>query len=148
MTEYSAGEAKLRVVPDASEFKGKLEADMRKIRAEFTVNVNAATAQARADIERFRDTQERNNIRVGVDASLGQAQADMRRFRTEQEANRLTVRVDADTRSARREIEDLRRSVTHGSLGSALAWNVGAAGLALLPSAATGLVSLLGRCSR
>lgn len=144
MTEYSAGEAKLRVVPDASEFKGKLEADMRKIRAEFTVNVNAATAQARADIERFRDTQERNNIRVGVDASLGQAQADMRRFRTEQEANRLVVRVDADTRGARREIEDLRRSVTHGSLGSAFAWNVGAAGLSLLPSAATGLVSLAG----
>jgi hypothetical protein len=144
VTEYSAGEAKLRVVPDASEFKGKLEADMRKIRAEFTVNVNAATAQARADIERFRDTQERNNIRVGVDASLGQAQADMRRFRTEQEANRLVVRVDADTRGARREIEDLRRSVTHGSLGSAFAWNVGAAGLSLLPSAATGLVSLAG----
>lgn len=144
MTEYSAGEAKLRVVPDASEFKGKLEADMRKIRAEFTVNVNAATAQARADIERFRDTQERNNIRIGVDASLGQAQADMRRFRTEQEANRLVVRVDADTRGARREIEELRRSVTHGSLGSAFAWNVGAAGLSLLPSAATGLVSLAG----
>ena len=144
MSEYSAGEAKLRVAPDASEFKAKLEADMRKIRAEFTVNVTAATAQARADIERFRDTQERNNIRLGVDASLGQAQADMRRFRTEQEANRLVVRVDADTRGARREIEDLRRSVTHGSLGSAFAWNAGAAGLSLLPSAATGLVSLAG----
>lgn len=144
MTEYSAGEAKLRVAPDASEFKAKLEADMRKIRAEFTVNVNAATAQARADIERFRDTQERGAISVGVDASLGQAQADMRRFRAEQEANRVTVRVDADTRGARREIEELRRSVTHGSLGSAFAWNAGAAGLSLLPSAAAGLVSVAG----
>ncbi|MEU9806218.1 hypothetical protein [Mycobacterium sp. NPDC050853] len=144
MTEYSAGEAKLRVAPDASEFKAKLDADMRKIRAEFTVNVNAATAQARADIERFRDTQERNGISVGVDAALGQVQADMRRFRAEQEANHVTVRVDADTRGARREIEELRRSVTHGSLGSAFAWNAGAAGLSLLPSAATGLVSLAG----
>ncbi|MFA4080472.1 hypothetical protein ONA92_02000 [Mycobacteroides salmoniphilum] len=144
MTEYSAGEAKLRVAPDASEFKAKLEADMRKIRAEFTVNVNAATAQARADIERFRDAQERGAISVGVDAALGQAQADMRRFRAEQEANHVTVRVDADTRSARREIEELRRSATHGSLGSAFAWNAGAAGLSLLPSAATGLVSLAG----
>lgn len=103
MPTYNAGEARLAVVPDASEFKRKLEADMRKIRAEFALHVTADTAQARADVDRFREQQQRNGIQIGVDAVVAKAEAELERFRKSESSK--TVKPDVDPQLSRAEVE-------------------------------------------
>lgn len=127
MPTYNAGEARLAVVPDASEFKRKLEADMRKIRAEFALHVTADTAQARADIERFREQQQRNGIAVGVDVALAKADAEMTAWRARQHANAVNIRVDVDSGAASAKIAALRSQFS--GLGDALSAIVKGGGL-------------------
>lgn len=142
MSTYSAGEARLSVVPDLSGFARKLEADMRKVRAEFALHVTADTGQAAADINRFREQQQRNGINVGVDVALAQADAHMAAWRLRQRADTVTVPVDVDTGSARRQVESLSKLVGGGSLGGALKWNAGALGVGSLPAVATALATV------
>lgn len=119
MPTDNAGEARLTVVPDVSNFKRKLDADMSKLRLDLTLNVTADTAQARAEIERFRDEQQRNGITLGVDVALGRAQAQMDAWRTRQRAEGLTIVVDADTGPARMRLEALAKQIPGAGLACA-----------------------------
>jgi hypothetical protein len=144
----TAGEARLAIVPDASRFKALLEADMRKIRAEFALHVTADVAQARADIDRFRETQQRNGMKLPVDVALAQAQADMEAFRARQHANGITVPVDVDTgglRRARSEVDSFTKKLADigpGPLGNAFQFGGSLALLGELPAATTGVAQL------
>ena len=144
MPTYDAGDARLRIVPDAREFRAKLESDLKRIRVEYAVNVSANTAQAAADIRRFRDVEQRNDLRVGVDVALAQAHADMARFRALQQADRITIPVDVDRNSLARARSSISAAFAGvgGNLLSGIKWNAGAAGIALLPTMATGLASV------
>src|ERR1700737_4758506 len=106
MVSYNAGEAQIRIVPSAEGFRQKLEADLKKIRAEFAVQVSADTAQARADIERFRVLEQRNGLRLGVDVALAQAQADLERFRAQQRGNDIDIKVKVDQSSSNKAKND------------------------------------------
>lgn len=173
MATYSAGDASLRIVPDAKEFKSLLEADMRKIRAEFRLNVTADTGQARADINRFREVASREGMRLGVDVGLAQAKTDMDAFRERQRrdgmaikvdiedgeakaelaelrarerAQNIRVRVDADTGGALKQLEELGKGVSGiaGAIGGNLKFNGLVAGFAELPAAATAITTVAG----
>lgn len=146
MPEYSAGEAKLRIVPDASDFKRRLEADMSKIKAEFAINVTAQTAQARADIERFKEVQRRDPIKVGVDLGLAEADAKMAAFRARQRANDVNVKVNADTGGALKTIGELDKQLDSilGTLASGLKLNLSIAGIGELPAASLAIADVAG----
>lgn len=144
MPTYDAGDARLRIVPDAREFKAKLEADLKRIQADFPVTVSANTTQAAADIRRFRDVEQRNDVRVGVDVGLAQAQADLARFRALQRADAITIPVDVDRgslQSAARTVSSAFAGVG-GDLFGAVKWNAGAGAIALLPTMATGIAGV------
>ena len=119
MTEYNAGEARLRIVPDATGFKQRLDADLRKINADLNVKLQPANlAQASADIDRWRKLQEKNAVNI-------------------------PVRVDE------RQIDDAigkaRKAFDRSSGGGfALKLNLAEAGISLIPGAVTGLVDLAG----
>lgn len=144
MPTYDAGDARLRIVPDAREFRAKLEADLKRIQATYAVNVTANTAQATADIRRFRDVEQRNDLRMGVDVALAQAQADLARFRALQQADGITIPVDVDGHSLQRARQQVSSAFAGigGDLFSAVKWNTGAGAIALLPTMATGVAGL------
>jgi hypothetical protein len=108
MPDYTAGDAKLRIIPDASEFKSKLEAELKKIDAHLEIGVSAGTAQARTDIERFRDLERRKGIQIGVETSLAQASADMRAWRERQLRDGLVVKAEVNDAEARGKLTELR----------------------------------------
>lgn len=139
MADFSAGDAKLAIVPDATGFKKKLEADMGRIRAEFGLNVTAQTAQARADIDRLRVQQERNSISLGVDANLAKLQAELAAFRAKQTMSPVRLPVSVDKASSARVEADARELAGKfaSSFKSALAVNMVAAGFGLIPGAVT-----------
>ena len=85
MTTYDAGDARLRIVPDASEFRTKLDAQLRSQKAEFVIQVAADAAKAQEKIDALRQEQERRPINQRAEASdqgvqvkcrLGPAQRD------------------------------------------------------------------------
>lgn len=139
MADFSAGDAKLAIVPDATGFKKKLEADMGRIRAEFGLNVTAQTAQARADIDRLRVQQERNSISLGVDANLAKLQAELAAFRAKQTMSPVKLPVSVDKASQARVEADARELAGKfaSSFKSALAINMVSAGFGLIPGAVT-----------
>jgi hypothetical protein len=119
--EYNAGDARLRIVPDASGFRRDLEDKLKAIHVDFTVNVNVALAQARADMERFRAQQDGVTIGQRVAPQLTRAREEMARFRAEQRAQAINVPVTVDPNtarnSARRAVGDISREI--GSVASA-----------------------------
>ena len=139
MADFSAGDAKLAIIPDASGFKKKLEADMGRIRAEFGLNVTAQTAQARADIDRLRVQQERNSISLGVDANLAKLQAELAAFRAKQRMDPVTVPVHVD-KASHAHFESNAKELAGKfaeSFKSALSINMLSAGFGLIPGAVT-----------
>lgn len=78
---YSAGEARLAIVPDATNFKRRLEAEIRRVNAELPVDVD--TRRATEHIDRFRDEQSRRDVNVKVDLDTRQAQAQLTALRAE-----------------------------------------------------------------
>ena len=143
MADRSAGSASIRIRPDATKFIADLKRDLAAKNAEFVMQVSADTGQARADIDRFRQMQQRNGIRMGVDMALGQAQADMAAFRARQQADGLTIKVDADTDKAQRELRAVRSQLgDFGSLAGAVKINLGAGAIAGLPALASGLANV------
>ncbi|WP_328361006.1 hypothetical protein OG976_09470 [Mycobacterium sp. NBC_00419] len=119
MPTDNTGEARVTVVPDVSEFKRKLDADMSNLRLDLALNVTADNAQARAEIEHFREQQQRNGITLGVDVALGRAQAQMDAWRARQRAEGLTIVVDADTGPARLRLEALAKQIPGAGLACA-----------------------------
>lgn len=117
MPTYNAGDASLRIIPDASGFRAKLETDLRKIQAEYAVQVSADLDRARADLERFR---------------------------AEQHANPINLPVHTDTSQARRELTRLGSDwdKVKDKFASGFSWNIAASGVSLLPSLATGLAEV------
>lgn len=146
MAEYNAGEARLKIVPDASGFKAKLEAELKKIDADLPIRVSADLAQAKADIERFREVQRRNGIQLGVQADITRAAAKVDAWRRAQESNDLTLKVDADTRTATDKVESLGKSVAgiFDAVRKNLGLNLTVAGLNELPAAGTAIASVAG----
>jgi hypothetical protein len=65
--EYNAGEARLRIIPDATGFKRRLDADLKKIQAEYAVKVTADTARASKELEAWRAREGRNSVNLNVD---------------------------------------------------------------------------------
>ncbi|MCX8559769.1 hypothetical protein OS122_02500 [Mycolicibacterium mucogenicum] len=146
MPDYSAGEAKLAIVPDISGFARKLEADLKKIDAHLPITVTADVAQARTDIDRFRDLQRRKGIQIGVETSLVEADAKMAAWRARQQANDVKIRVNADTSSALDKIKGLDKAFESilGTLGSGLRLNLTLAGIGEIPAATLVVAQLAG----
>ena len=67
MPDYNAGDAKLRIIPDASNFKKDLEADMRRINAEYAVQIKADLDRAKREMEVWRKEQQSNAIDIPVE---------------------------------------------------------------------------------
>jgi hypothetical protein len=129
--DYSAGTASVRITPDATSFLRDLQAKLRAVKdPRFTISVDADTGQAKADIERFRQLQQRDGMKLGVDVALGQAQADMAAFRARQQSDGLVVKVDADTGKARAELASLDNQLNKLSTRQLGFVNVGAFGAA------------------
>jgi hypothetical protein len=57
MSDYSAGEAKLRIFLDAKNFKRDLDAELKSQQTEFMVQVRADAARAREELDRMRAEQ-------------------------------------------------------------------------------------------
>jgi hypothetical protein len=112
---YSAGEASIKIVPDASDFLKKLEADLKAKKAQFDVPVGADTTRAGTEIDRFR---------------------------AEQENRPVKIRVDVDKSS----LDQMKKGLSEAgsALGSALKFNLGAAGIGELPALATALTTVAG----
>ncbi|MCT7369465.1 aggregation-promoting factor C-terminal-like domain-containing protein [Mycolicibacterium llatzerense] len=136
MPDYSAGEAKLSIVPDLKGFKRKLEDDLRSIDAELRVQVQANTAQARADINRFREIAQRDDLKIGVVTKTTEASAELASWRARQEANHVKVKVDADTGGALKSVQELQGAVgdIFGTLGKGLKFSLSFAGIGELPA--------------
>lgn len=115
MADRSAGEASVRIVPNAKNFITDLENDLKRRKAEFAVNVSADVTRARTDIDVFRAEQERKPVRV---------------------------RVETDRASLDKIKSDLAGA--GAALGSALKFNLGAAGIGELPALATALTTVAG----
>jgi hypothetical protein len=116
-TSHTAGEASLTIVPDAREFKAKLEADLKRINVEKAVTITADLTRARADIDKFR---------------------------AEQEAKAIHLRAEVDRDHLRKSLDGVRNDFSSlgSSLGKALKIDAAAIGVDLLPSLATGLASV------
>lgn len=145
MPDYNAGDAKLRLIPDASQFRERVEAELKKIKAELSVRMNIELAQAKADVERFRTEQQRNDVNVNIDPNLKEASAQMAAWRTAQRANSVTVPVNIDHRGT------AGAAAAHGkkygeefmsAFSSAFKVNFASAGFGLIPGAVTAVASL------
>lgn len=147
MPEYNAGDARLRIVPDASNFKKDLEAKLRAIQVDYTVRVNVALAQAKRDVDRFMAQQEGRSIGVRVNAQLSNARTDMAAFRAEQRAIGINVPVRANTNEASTALRNLARqsSQTGNSFSS---WTRQAnQGIDLVTNSVNNMVTALARSS-
>lgn len=127
------GEIHVDVVADASglerDLRVKVEEAAKRVRA--SVQVQADTARANAQIEALRRAAERQvqiqvdiddararaslaalgrsqAVAIKVDVDLSDAEAKMAAFRRTQESNKITIKVDADTSAADRAIARLR----------------------------------------
>lgn len=69
MTEYNAGDARLRIVPDARNFKRDLQAELKGVDQDFAVKVMAEVARAREELDKFRAEQEANPVKLRTTTS-------------------------------------------------------------------------------
>jgi hypothetical protein len=118
---------------------------MKKIRAEYALHVTADFAQARADIDRFREEQQRHGIGIGVDMALARAKADMDAFRARQESNDVTVKVKTktDTSDLDKFLKKLG-DLPAGPGGNALQFGGALALVGELPAATTAVAQFAG----
>ena len=112
--------------------------------AEFTLNVNADTAQARADIDRFRDVQQRKNIDISVDAHLSKASAEMAAWRGRQQADAVKIPVEVDRKKLLDSVQTFQSEVGNAFSGGLKAINLPLIGIGAIPAATTALVDLAG----
>lgn len=101
MPEYNAGDAKLRIIPDASNFKKDLEARLRSVQADFAVKIELGLAQARADLQRFRQEEQRNAVEQRVSVQTIQASGQLAAWRAAQERNAVNIPVNVDSSQLR-----------------------------------------------
>jgi len=118
---------------------------MKKVRAEYALHVTADFAQARADIDRFREEQQRHGIGIGVDMALARAKADMDAFRARQESNDVTVKVKTktDTSDLDKFLKKLG-DLPAGPGGNALQFGGALALVGELPAATTAVAQFAG----
>jgi hypothetical protein len=88
LSTYDAGDARLQIFPDASGFKRRLEADLKKLDIKFAVPISADTTKAARQLEEFRAREGRNAV---------------------------NIKTDVDTTSARVQLASLRKSVDEAS---------------------------------
>lgn len=145
MPEYNAGEARLKIIPDASDFKTRLEAELKKVDAHLPITVTANLGQAKADIDRFREVQRRNNVAVGVDVALAEADAKMAAFRARQGRD-INVKVDANGGGALRQIEQLNKEISKmgDTLGKGMKFALTWTGIGELPAATLAITNTIG----
>ena len=125
MATYDAGDARLAIFPDASQFKSRLEADLKKIDVDYKIPVHPNLAQATADLDRWRQQQQRNAVEL---------------------------KVDVDTAAASAKIGALERTIKQAGGGSggsggggilgALKLNAGVLGVGSLPAVATAIATV------
>src|ERR1700677_896703 len=118
MPTYDAGDARLRVVPDASGFRKDLEAQMKSQQAEFVLQVRADCMRAREDIDRLRQEEEARGVHVRVHSNTEQATERVDRMRVEQEARPMHLRVNVDESSvsrASRSVEAAQRRIANAT---------------------------------
>lgn len=90
MATYNAGEAKVAIRPDASNFARDLAADLERIQVEYDVNVTADLTEFRARMDALRQESHRITVDVDVDTLTAEARlAALTRNR------RVTVDVDS-----------------------------------------------------
>lgn len=111
MPEYNAGDAKLRIVPDAANFKKELEAKLKEMKVDFAVKVNLSIAEAKADMDRFRTEQQDKAISQRVNPQFSRADTELAAWRAEQRANAVNIPVKADTSQAKTAAKDLKDSL-------------------------------------
>ncbi|KAB7752877.1 hypothetical protein [Mycolicibacterium mucogenicum] len=145
MAEYAAGEARLKVIPDASEFRKRLDADLAKINRDFALLLQADTSKAVAELDKFRKDQQGNGIGLDVDVKLAGATAHMDAFRARQSKD-IDVKVNADTGSALKKLEELSSAADGivGKLAKGGLFNGLLAGTTELPVAALAATNLAG----
>lgn len=130
MTTYSAGEASLSIVPDARQFRDKLEADLRKIQVEKSVQITAELGRAREQLDKFRAEEEARAIHKRVKVSVDHQD--------------MNSQVRDAVRTVFDEFRNLDRNLDNvgAKLAQSLKINLAAVGVELLPSLATGLVEV------
>lgn len=96
MATYDAGDARLRIVPDASKFREQLDTQLRGQQAEFVIQVAADAQKAQEKIDALRREQEDRAIRLRVQAEDTQAERKIDELRAEQEARPIDLRVNVD----------------------------------------------------
>lgn len=145
MAEYAAGEARLKVIPDASEFRKRLDADLAKINRDFALLLQADTSKAVAELDKFRKDQQGNGIGLDVDVNLAGATAHMDEFRARASKD-IDVKVKADTDSALKNLEKLSDAADGivGKLAKGTLFNGLLAGTTELPVAALAATNLAG----
>ncbi|QFS91525.1 hypothetical protein FIV07_12220 [Mycobacterium sp. THAF192] len=140
--ERSAGSASIRIRPDASRFVADLKRDLASKQAEFVMKVSADTGQARADIDRFRQLEQRDGIGLGVDVSLDNAQRELAAFRARQRIDDIDIKVSTNVGAARRDVAELTKHLDSFRRSDVLRLNLGAAGISGLPAMAAGLAEV------
>lgn len=150
MPQYDAGSAAIKVKPNLRGFVTELETELRRINANFDVNVGADTRVAAAEIENLRRLA-RENATFRVDANTATAAAEIEALRRAAQQN-MTLRPEVDgnaSNRARRHVSslgaDLRKA---GSVNLTVLGVVGAAGaiaqLASITDAAAKAVHTVG----
>lgn len=145
-TTYSAGDARLSIVPDLTGFKKRLEADIARVRTKYGLTIEADTAVAATDIDRLRETQQRNPIDITVAADVTRLQTELAAVRALQESRAITVPVRID-RNAHASFDSDARALAArfaGSFKSALTANLAAAAVAAIPLGVAAIASMTG----
>lgn len=122
MATYDAGDARLKIFPDAGGFTQKLEADLKKVDVDFRIPIHPNLAQASADLERWRQQQQRNPVELKVEVD--------------------TATATAKAATLKKTLEGLK--LGQNGVGGALLANVGALGIGSLPAAATAIANVAG----
>jgi hypothetical protein len=96
LATYDAGDARLRIVPDASKFREQLDTQLRAQQAEFVIKVAADAQQAQEKIDALRREQAERPIELRVHAREAEAERRIDELRAEQEARPIDLRVNVD----------------------------------------------------
>lgn len=89
----------MRIVPDASEFRTKLETQLKSQQVEFVLQVRADAQKAREEINELRREEEARAVDLRVNTSTVHAREQVDRMRVEQEARAMHLRVEVDRSS-------------------------------------------------